>query len=574
MSTKSMAVHGRNLPDKPFSNLSKNHDDDSNIFCNPCEQIGIKAPGFGICMSCKEHLCEPCFDSHKKRSRFHMLLDKFSIPKTFHAQLKQTKDDEFTTPCFTHKKEKIKFYCHDHDELLCSVCTTLDHPRNSCKVNYIPDVSGQSLNSKNLVEILEAMDEVIEKCKDISSDVKKKTNISNEALTDVLTEIKVFRLKINQRLDEIEREAEKKMQVIKLKNDSNLKRMEIICNNVKMKLTESVDLLKQLNDSKQADKLFVELKTAGKLVKDSKKTLLQFRSHKDIREYHFQPNQELLDSIQKENAIGKITSVFHQETIDIKTSQDKYKCWVTGMSFLTHSKFILADSGNVSIKLVDLVSNSTIHHLKLETAPWDVTCVTSEQAIFTLPNEKSIQFVSTSSNKLSLKQKLKVDGECYGISHCQDKLIVTFCYPGRVKILNMKGKILSEMKARFGHIGHIFNLPFYVTSNSQNIFVSDAGKQSVLRFNWNGEKTGSYNDLGSCRGLSLSPDGALFVCNHGSDDIHHVSPDFKSGLAIVKSLEMPIVVCWSETSRTFYVSNDSTKHNLNSIQSFKMVETS
>ena len=563
-----MARQRQEARNDTYANFSKSLPEECPTFCKPCDQKGIRVSGFGLCMSCKEHLCEHCFYHHKNHSKFHMLLDKFNMPKTFKVQFKDEQYEELVTPCSDHTKEKIKFYCHDHDKLLCSVCTTLDHPRNSCKVKYIPDISQQSLNSKNLVDILQKMDEVIEQCKEISNDARTKINISNPSLADVLADIKMFRLQINQRLDEIEDEVGRKMNVIEMKNDSNLKTVETICSDVEAMLTTSSDLIKQLNDTKRADRLFVELKAAERLVLEGKKSLTQLRSYRKCREYRFKPNQELLDNIQKENSIGNISAIFHQDTIDIKTPSDRYKCWITGMSFLTHSKFLLADSGNTSVTLMDLETKSMIHQRQLQTAPWDIASVTAGQAIVTLPNEKALQFVSTPSNKLSLKQKIKVDGECYGISHCQEKLIVSFCYPGRVKILNMKGKVLSEIKAR---CENIFNLPFYVTSNNQHIFVSDTGKQIITRFNWNGVNTGCYTDQGSYRGVSLSPDGDLFVCNHGTDTILHISHDLSRGSAILKSVAMPIAVCWNDANKQLYISNDSTKHNLNSIQCFKMI---
>jgi hypothetical protein len=144
-----MAVPGKKAT-KHFSSstISKGSDEDLQVYCQPCDQDGSRLPAYGYCTNCSEHLCKTCYTLHRKHklSRDHTLLDKTSMPQTL-TPVTPTQSDNFNKPCPKHNLEMIKFYCHDHKALLCSVCVTLDHTATSCQVNYIPDISGQVINS-------------------------------------------------------------------------------------------------------------------------------------------------------------------------------------------------------------------------------------------------------------------------------------------------------------------------------------------------------------------------------------------------------------------------------------------
>ncbi|XP_060595463.1 E3 ubiquitin-protein ligase TRIM33-like [Ruditapes philippinarum] len=265
-----MAVSGKRAS-KQFSSstTSMASDEDLQIYCQPCDEEGTRCPADGYCADCKEHLCNTCFRAHRinKFTKKHTLLDATSMPKVLQqpsTSLHTGLSDDLTLPCGKHPKEIIKFYCNDHTEFLCSVCVTLDHQASSCKVNYIPDISGDIIDSKEYQFILNALNTTSDKFQQILKDVKNMTHKSNSSLKDVIGEIKKFRQEINQRLDELERQAENEAKVIEQENNKHLQAVETACEDITKSLKKSSDKVKQLNRSKQADKLFIDLKLAEK----------------------------------------------------------------------------------------------------------------------------------------------------------------------------------------------------------------------------------------------------------------------------------------------------------------------
>ncbi|XP_060595462.1 E3 ubiquitin-protein ligase TRIM33-like [Ruditapes philippinarum] len=307
-----MAVSGKRAS-KQFSSstTSMASDEDLQIYCQPCDEEGTRLPAHGYCTDCKEHLCNTCFTAHRinKFTKKHTLLDATSMPKVLQqpsTSLHTGLSDDLTLPCGKHPKEIIKFYCFDHTEFLCSVCVTLEHQASSCKVNYIPDISGDIIDSKEYQVILNALNTTSDKFQQILKDVKNMTHKSNSSLKDVIGDIKKFRQEINQRLDELERQAEDAAKVIEQENNKHLKAVETACEDITKSLKISSDKVKQLNRTKQADKLFIDLKLAEKTIKDMEGKLLKLSSN-DIKEHNFQSNDVMLNLFKTEKSLGTLT---------------------------------------------------------------------------------------------------------------------------------------------------------------------------------------------------------------------------------------------------------------------------
>ncbi|XP_060597185.1 uncharacterized protein LOC132751091 [Ruditapes philippinarum] len=566
-----MTVPGKKAS-KQFSSstTSMSSDEDLQVYCQPCDEEGTRLPAHGYCTDCKEHLCMICFKAHKinKFTKKHTRLDATSMPKVLQqpsTSIQTVLSDDLTMPCPKHPKEMIKFYCNDHTEFLCSVCVTLEHQATSCKVNYIPDISGDIIDSKEYQVILNAVNTTSDKFQQILKDVKDMTHKSNSSLKDALVDIKKFRQEINQRLDELERQAEDAAKVIEQENKKHLKAVETTCEEVTKSLKISSDKIKQLNTTKQADKLFIDLKLSQETIKDMDETLLKLSSF-DIKEHNFQSNDVILNLIKTEKSLGTLTQKTlnkesqsaqiksrqssHEGEICVETSKDNYICYITGMTLLTPDLLIITDYNNEDVKMVDTSSQSVSNKLQLDDKPWDITTVASTELAVTLPHKQTVQFISISSNKqLKMKHTVKVGGKCYGINCYQGKLVVSLRFPAKLQILDMNGTILTTMDGK-----NIFKDPWYITCNRISIYVSDCHMKTVTRLNWQGEVIGSYSAMGYPTGMSLSDDGTVFVCDWRRNVIEEISGDCSTGKVVLQDLKTPRAVCWCGKTKKLYYS--------------------
>ncbi|XP_053401540.1 E3 ubiquitin-protein ligase TRIM71-like [Mercenaria mercenaria] len=592
-----MAVPGKKAPQNLSSTMSRGSGEDFEVFCLPCDRDDLRLPAAGYCVDCEEHLCDSCFNTHRrpKPLRHHQPLDKAHMPKsptlsTTSSSTHVGQSDDLTDPCTKHKKEIIKFYCNDHKALLCVVCVTLEHTPTSCRVDYIPDISGQAIDSTGSKETFKKLGKIAEECQKISSDLKQMVAKSNTSLTDVLAEISKLRQEINQRLDGLEKEAKDAAKTLQQENATKLRTTKTACDNAIQSIKAASDTIRHLNTTKKANKLFIELNNAEQVFQENVNKMSQLTTAEDIKEYMFKPGPAMETLLQNEKSLGTLrakllkqsslsstttlifSTISPPRNISINTSSDGCDCSITGMTTSSPNQIFLADYSNNSVKMVDTNSLS-IRQQRLDSSPWDIKIISRDELVVTMPAINTIQFLSFSSNRLFKKHTLKVDGKCYGICYYQEKFAVTFLDPGTLKIMDMKGTVLVNItKNSSGK--NIFIYPEYVSTNSHSIYVSDWGKHEVIWLNWQGELLGSYGGLGLPRGLDMLTDGSIFVSDSRYDkcNILNITGDCKESKTILKDFNYPKAICWCDASKTLHVSSttisDEGRNNL--IKIYKM----
>ena len=570
-----MAVSGRH---HLSSSTSMTSDEDVQVYCQPCDEEGPRIAAHGYCTDCKEHLCMTCLTVHKKHklSKHHKLLDITDMPQSMQmakpakplkspkTPITKGKPFDFTKPCPKHANEVIKFYCHDHKEFLCIVCVDeFGHLPAVCNVSFISDVCGDIIDSIEYQVILHAINTTAEKYHRIEEDVRRMTGRSNITLKDALEDIKKYRQAINRRLNDLERQIETAVSARQRDNNKTLKTVETTCEDMKKSLRMSSEAMKKFNSGKQAENLFIELKLAEKKIKDAEERTPKL-SPNTVKKHYFNRNKSLFGQLLKEKCLGTLTdetlktepptpvqvttrNVTPQGEIRVKTAKDKSRCRIKGTILLTPDFLIITDTNNKAVKMVDIRTHSVTYQLQLNSKPYDITKVASTELAVTLPDKQLLQFISISSNKLTKKHSLKADGECWGISCHQDKLVVSFWNPSAVKILNMLGNILTSVDT------DVLIQPRHVMTNSSSIYVSNSGMKTVTRLNWQGELIGIFGGMEKPKGTALSDVGTVFLCDRGRKVIEEISEDLATGRIVMKNLKHPYSISWcSKTKQLFY----------------------
>lgn len=549
-------------------------EEDIVLYCLPCERDDISVPAFGYCTDCHEHLCQTCFTFHKRHSlsRSHSLLDKNKMPLTPHVLTtkgpSQVTTDHIQT-CTRHKKEIIKFYCQFHNALLCNVCVTLEHQITTCKVNYIPDISGEIVNSNECLDMLTTIDSMINQCKSMYEVVQKTTALSNASLREVLSEIAKFRKEIDQKLDELETSAEEKTKSIHRANKRKQHEIEKQCADITKSLEERRSCIKHLNTSDQSDKLFIELKEAEKIVERSR-SAFQLLTVSDIEEYKFLPNGEIRNLFGQEKSIGKVIQksinpniqypksqkMLYKGEICVKTPQNKHGCCITGIALINPVYLVISDHDNKSIKMVETLSQSIVDELSLDANPWDVTIVSSSKIAVTIPNTQTIQFAKICSGKLKKINSIMVNGHCQGLSFFQGKLVVTFSEPAKLQILETNGDIQTTVSGQ-----NIFCYPEYVATDMNSIYISDWKLKQVTRLNWQGNVTGVLCDLAEPGGIALTEEGTVFVGDNSKHSIEEISGQCAKIQTVLRDPKCARAICWCKEKNVLYFSSEVAQVN-------------
>ncbi|XP_060567926.1 uncharacterized protein LOC132726608 [Ruditapes philippinarum] len=549
-----MEVSGKQKPKKTFS-ASQSSAEDFILFCIPCDRDGVRVPAKGYCSTCKEHLCDTCYKHHKKQtpSRHHILLDQDSMPTTPSVPIVK---DEFDS-CDDHEDEKLKFYCKDHDIVACSVCVSLNH--RLCTVEYIPKLSEHILDSEELNEILAEMKALEDNYKSQIKRVKDEIKAISQNHDDVTKAIHQFRKEINTRLDEMEKYVVKEADNILLKQQAKLNDLSTGVQKITDILTEKQKRIDYLIQRSCLDKLFVEMKETKKRVEEMRVKQKQDSRVDVFQAVSFVKNSDIVDMLDRHKQLGKLitmkTSMVENvpvmkptstpseyktlnlevvEDIDINSSSGNTECHITGIEIIKPDKIVVCDYGdNKIIKCYDTVQKKVVSEMKVTESPFDVAAITDDKFVVTVPNDRSIHFMSLRNHRIVSDRKVNINEVCYGIAYSQDKLVVSCNYnPGKVLVLDLQGKMLKS----FSGDNSLYCLSQYVTVNTAgtSIYVSDCGYTvtAVEQLDWQGNISNTYQPAQGgtqLRGICELDDGTFLVCmNQDSDDnLRRVSDNCK-----------------------------------------------
>ncbi|XP_052780354.1 E3 ubiquitin-protein ligase TRIM33-like [Mya arenaria] len=246
--------------------------------------------------------------------------------------------------------------------------------------------------------------------------------------------------------------------------------------------------------------------------------------------------------------------------IPVKKAADTRECFLTSMTILSRGRLLLADCHNCSVKLVDTTTNKMVSQVKLPGQPWDMCLLPGDRAAVTLPLKNKIQFVSTQGN-VTLLDRVKVDGYCYGIDFCDDYLVVSFC-PGKVVLMNMKGKVKKSLY-KYNSGEPLFQNPCYLTVTRESltppvIYVPDWSTNTITKLSISLEVLHTYQDpiLKSPRGMTAVGDNQLLVC--GMDSYNILLLDTLTGkitqlLGREEGIESPRILAYCSQKKMMFV---------------------
>ncbi|XP_052778977.1 uncharacterized protein LOC128216447 [Mya arenaria] len=519
-----------------------------NTFCQTCANDGKDIPSDAFCTVCKEFLCSNCARVHRNMTftKSHPLQDKSTMPSSLQPE---SENKHFTETCQRHAEEFIKYFCPNHETLLCGDCLA-DKEHSSCTIERISQVAKRYKEGPEYNGLKAGLVQMVNDIGNLSDNIQAGMKYIDEESFTNINELRKFRNEIKQYLDKREHKLLEEIEQNKRKSESVLSELKSNCQDIiaateklKVKLkAQEVNNNQLFISGTRAIKELVGLQSALKDIR-GKKSVLYFKFTRDPA------TEQLLASC---TAIGRFDQVasdladrqkqrqwpaLNQSRTDLSQSQfrklpdipvkaltDTNDCCLSSVVLLPGDRLILADWYNCSIKLVDTLTNRVVSKVNLPGDPWDLCLLPGDRAAITLPGLKKIQFLSTQGN-VTQQDVVKVDGECRGIDFCDDNLIVSFTNPGKVVLMDMKGKVKKSVyKDSSGK--PLFKSTWYltVTRESQTppvIYVSNMLTNTITKLSISLEVLKSYQDpiLRSPCGLTAVGDNQLLVCGRNSDNI-------------------------------------------------------
>jgi hypothetical protein len=405
-----------------------------------------------------------------------------------------------------------------------------------------------------------------------ASVAKKQLEQSHEK---VVEDIRLLRKEINDRLDQLESVMVKEAEAVVNTANYKLENTKIACEKIAEEVKRSQIFLKALKEAKKQNELFVEMKNVRPRLMILESEEIQIvKVNMTYDDIQFDRNEKLLGQLKSEKNFGTISTyrkpstiteigVKYDRSLNVKFSSDKSQSDVVGMVMVSATQMTIADSGNKTIKTIDVGTGTLVSENTLSSAPRDVIKLPQNKLAVALEDEKCIQIMSYTHTSLSLDRRIDVGEKCYCVAYSQDKLVVGCnINPGKLVILGLDG----QLKRVFDTPG-LFDGPekIVISSDEKFMYVSDYSKyidSKCIKIDWQGNVVQSFTDQGyyGPQGIQELSDGTLLVCFSGSHKIVRLSSSLKkceiTGLE-KKKLFYPQTVTYSESNNKICVSCSS-----------------
>ena len=562
--------------------------DDTEIFCEPCEESNEKERAVCYCIECNDFLCEVCSKVHKKSklSRYHQLLGKDEMPN---EKVIKVPDDG---ACVQHVGELMRFYCQNHGQIVCPVCVTLSH--KNCTVDYIihaAKIFYENQEYRNLLKKLQDLTVTSQKQKSRSA---ANADTMNDECARLVLEIETFRSSFDRLLDSLEIAAKTKAREICQKGSNELKTTVKICSKIEDEIKDMNSTLQKLGQFQMKQPLFIAAKRADEKIKEIENTVSGLSELSKLKKIRFVPKRELIDILHTFESIGKIEILSDENVntadsiqgyagqtgsleeqiqgkstiekvaligiVGVKAQRDLENCWITGCVGIDNEILAVVDRKNSCIKLVSVKNNLITAYFKLFIPPWDITYTEDRELVVTC--EQIILFIDLPSMKST--KELKVGGCSYGIDYYQGNLFVTFGQPTpMLQILKTNGdvsKVIPMINAGLP----VVSRPIYISAAHDGKMVAVADNLQIAYIN--------TEAIGNTVGLSLKSLGITFGFNteilfieESSGSICLWRPDKDKEARVISQREWPQSLAFCRKTSLLYVSHYGSKSNLLSV---------
>ena len=537
-------------------------------FCDLCyeaDDLNVKAASF--CDDCIQFMCNKCYTIHERLSstRGHVVKTGSAMPRS------QADKPPIFSFCDEHPKHLKNQFCSVHKQLVCSLCSSSYH--KNCSTGSVEDVS-KSISSSETNDLY-----------DIVSDMKSNLESSLTAVVSNIDDLngqKNIVLKQAQELydkmvskakkwfdderSEIDTHYQEQLSVLKqnhtrLNNfvsriESSLRQIDILRSKpidakLFLRIQDILISMKQYQDdlkapicnvqlsfvpSKQIQEFLSSSYTMGSVKLDKSKCEITIPEIlypvSSIQQSRAGPANKVVAAAGKRESARQSVALTQLKgrklkRYNVKLSNDREKCEITGMAITNDGRRLLVDYGNDKVKLFSR-DMKLLSSLSLSDYPRGIAVLSDKEAVVTTVN-KSLVLLGISGSKMSINDTTRVFYDVDGISKYGEKLAVTSPSPEppSVKLLDKTGRVYWSVSSGQGQ--SLFSFPQYVTSDidRNTVTVTDCGNNTLTVLNGD---TGAVIKRRSVKdkspwGVTTGPFGNIYVCYRNTREVAVLTRD-------------------------------------------------
>ena len=528
-------------------------------FCDICyeaDNLNIKATSF--CDDCVQFMCNRCYKFHERlnATRGHNVKTGSAIPRS-----QADKPPRFSK-CDEHPKHLKNQFCSLHKQLICSLCSPLYH--KNCSTGSVEDVS-KSISSSETNDLYDTISNIKRDIESSLLAVDSNIDNLNGQKRSMLKQIQELYDKMISKAkkwfddtqSEIDTHYQSQLSVLKQNHtrinntvsriESSLRQIDILRSKpidakLFLRIQELLSDMKQYQDDFKAPICNVQLSfVPSKQIQDflsSSYTMGSVKLNKSKCEITIPEILYPVSSLQQSRA-GKRKSARQSvaltqlkgrklERYNVRLSDDRNDCWITGMAITNDGRRLLVDNDNWKVKLfsrdMQLLSSLSLSH-----PPRGIAVLSDQEAAVTTAN-RSLELLDISGRKMSINDTTRVSYDVDGISKYGEKLAVTSYSPepASVKLIDKTGRVYWSVSTD-DQGQSLFSKPRFVTSDIERntVTVTDYVNNTLTVLNGD---TGDVIQRRSVKdqslaGVTTGPSGNIYICYYYEDEVAVLTED-------------------------------------------------
>ena len=244
-------------------------------------------------------------------------------------------------------------------------------------------------------------------------------------------------------------------------------------------------------------------------------------------------------------------------SLNIKSSDDKEKCHISGMDQTPSGSVLLADFWNRKIKLFS-PDHELISDIQLSAPPNDVSVVDNQTAVVAT-NDSQLQFLDISNpSSIKLKRKERPEFSVLASAPYRSNLVVISSAPAALKMIDQSCKKKWSLCLDFSSVWYVVcksvsGRPAGIVSCQESLTFVDIKHGDLI-------KTIDVKNK-EPRGLTTDNSGNLYVCYRGTKEVAVWSPDVTQNRVVLSGGDLrPDVwrVLYNKTTDQLIVSYQDT----------------
>lgn len=450
-----------------------------------------------------------------------------------------------TELCAKHQKE-VDFYCADHDAIVCSVCTTIDH-RTCVSVCYLPTSIHEVFQDKDFTKVQIEVKDTIEKLSGVKLDQETALSVLEKNKEDIFEELGNCHKRLIERLNQIAENSKKEIndafEKIKVKLEEHHYNIETCLTDLHAKQTNLLssfdNAIHKFVTMKKCQK---QLYALQKKLDDAKLPISDLGISLDNRV------EQLLDEMQ---SLVQVVA-----RVNLSVNSDKKVCDVHGSCFLPNGSILLTDWSNKMLKVLHSQTLMVADKLLLKENPIDVCIISNQEAVVTLSN-KTVLFVAFTPILQPIRS-LTFQHHCAYIAYCGENLFVTDTSK-QVYIYTMDGSLVENISTNeFGQ--DLFSRTRHITAckGGQEIWVADMDNGVLIIDTKTKQVVRSARDaVTGAFGICMKGGEGMFVCGYTSNNVCYISTESRPGsmlLGAKDGIKQPRSLCYNAFNKTLAIS--------------------